>query len=584
MSNQADATCAYQLNDEINSRNAASLGLNLAGTLASSLLWGTQIAQDETQGGLFEGIGAALDTAGGGLVEAGVAILLDVPVVGSADGAAPGLDVAGGALIAAGVQMGTLGGDSLASGVAKGLEVTGLVAAAADAGVQTATQVMETYASSLPFCDSEFTGTVTADANINAKQGISAMDGAIWLGNPDGQTYQEGIALGGGALSGAGTGDLAISDDADAIAIGNGAHAGDGNVAIGTLAMATGEDTTAIGSHAEAIADDATALGSHATASGTSATALGSYAVASGTSSTALGAGAQAFDSNGISGGTNMTALGQAAIASRDNATATGQGAQASGLASSAYGQGSVASAGQTTALGQGAVASSDNATVTGQGAQAGGVASSAYGQGSLASADQSTAIGQGARASGENATATGQGARAGGDDSSAYGQDALALGDQSTAIGAGARAGYANSAAYGANARTTAVNQQVFGTTENRYTMPGLTSAASTAAQSGDLSLPTTDAAGNLAADRELYRQIGQNREGVAMSMALGNFYVPPGKSFAMGMNTATFDGTWAFGLNMGGQVNEALQVNGGAAVSQTGEVSARFGGVVAW
>src|SRR5271170_6807653 len=35
----------------------------------------------------------------------------------------------------------------------------------------------------LPNCASEFTGTVSADANINAGQGISADNGAIWLGD-----------------------------------------------------------------------------------------------------------------------------------------------------------------------------------------------------------------------------------------------------------------------------------------------------------------------------------------------------------------------------------------------------------------
>src|SRR5262249_32651088 len=56
------------------------------------------------------------------------------------------------------------------------------------------------------------------------------------------------------------------------------------------------------------------------------------------------------------------------------------------------------------------------------------------------------------------------------------------------------------NSAAFGTGATTTRANQQVFGTLTNTYTAPGITSAASKAAQSGIPQVVTSDAAGNLA------------------------------------------------------------------------------------
>jgi autotransporter adhesin len=45
-----------------------------------------------------------------------------------------------------------------------------------------------------------------------------------------------------------------------------------------------------------------------------------------------------------------------------------------------------------------------------------------------------------------------------------------------------------------------TRANQQSFGTAANTYTMPGVTSAASRAAQTGPVSFVTSDSAGNLA------------------------------------------------------------------------------------
>ena len=112
--------------------------------------------------------------------------------------------------------------------------------------------------------------------------------------------------------------------------------------------------------------------------------------------------------------------------------------------------------------------------------------------------------------------------------------------------------------------------NQQVFGTTSNRYTMPGLTSKDSTIRQVGPKSLVTSDANGNLAADRDLYDQIGQNRQGVAMAMALSNFWVPENKKAAIGINASTFDGTWAVGLNIGGEIYNNVYATGGVAYSE--------------
>jgi trimeric autotransporter adhesin len=82
-----------------------------------------------------------------------------------------------------------------------------------------------------------------------------------------------------------------------------------------------------------------------------------------------------------------------------------------------------------------------------------------------------------------------------------AFGDGAVATGTNATAVGPGASANFANSSAFGAGASATAANQMAFGTASNTYRMPGITSAASLAAQSGSTSFVTTDANGNLAA-----------------------------------------------------------------------------------
>ena len=239
------------------------------------------------------------------------------------------------------------------------------------------------------------------------------------------------------------------------------------------------------------------------------------------------------------SGLNNSTALGSEATASGSHSTAIGAQSDASGKLDS-------------TAVGYFANATASGATAIGGGGGSTAAAS--------ASGEFSIAIG-GGDANGANASAT----------------NAIAIGQGSSAMAE-------NSAAFGAGAAATLVGQQVFGTSRNTYTMPGIGSAASTAAQSGPLGLVTTDLGGNLASDTGLYNQIGKNREGVAMAMAMGDFWVPENKSMAAGFNVATWDGAWAFAGDIGGKVNDHLHLTGGISVSETGLVGGRAGGVFSW
>ena len=180
-----------------------------------------------------------------------------------AQGIAAGTDIAGlGAEIAA--QAAGVGPtQQAAEAAALGIQVVSKTASAVAYGAQ----VQQTM---LPSCEQTFTGTVTVTnggvnvtggsifngnvgvvgslnasqnvtaSQVHATQGISADGGAIWLGDPNGTTFSSGITLGGGALSGAGTGGpQAFTGDVTSIAIGNGASAFSVNsTAIGTNARA----------------------------------------------------------------------------------------------------------------------------------------------------------------------------------------------------------------------------------------------------------------------------------------------------------------------------------------------------------
>ena len=156
-----------------------------------------------------------------------------------------------------------------------------------------------------------------------------------------------------------------------------------------------------------------------------------------------------------------------------------------------------------------------------------------------------------------------------------AIGAFSTSTGGLSTALGPFASANFANSAAFGNGATATRADQQVFGTGSNTYTLPGLTSAASTAAQSGPLGLVTTDGAGNLAYDggatfaaiRENTRDIRRNKEGIAMAMALDAPYVPPTSTFAMTGRYGNFEGASAVSLSGAFRVSPTVQFDAGLA-----------------
>src|SRR5262245_61677922 len=288
------------------------------------------------------------------------------------------------------------------------------------------------------------------------------------------------------------------------------------------------------------------------------------------------GAGATATTATG---GPSM-ACGPFANATGDFATATGANATANGLATTATGENSLANGIRANATGAGANAIGENAT--------------AIGTRSLANGTNATALGgPGTIANGTNATALG-------------GPGTIANGTNATALGAGAVAAFAGSTAIGAGAVTTAPNQMAFGTASSTYAAPGITSAASRAAQSGSLQIVTSDAGGNLATNTaaglglasltdinsvnarisDVDGRATKALNGVSMAFAMaGTPWLLPTERFAVAMDWGSFQGTNAVALNGAFRLSTNVQANGGLAYGANGGgVGGRAGVRIGW
>jgi hypothetical protein len=209
--------------------------------------------------------------------------------------------------------------------------------------------------------------------------------------------------------------------------------------------------------------------------------------------------------------------------------------------------------------------------------------------------------------ASGNDSVAAGYGASAAGDNAAAYGSGASAGAANAVAIGNSANAGHANSVAIGTNARTTRANQVALGTAGSTYTMGGVTSAASRAAQSGSTQFVTTDAAGNLATSgygpnhiaaldgrvgnlettvSQLQRDMRGAYQGTAIALALTGAVLPQGKNFAVSTNFGTYRGETGFGASGVARITDNVFVSGGIGLGTSGQtnIAGRGGVTLAW
>ena len=137
-----------------------------------------------------------------------------------------------------------------------------------------------------------------------------------------------------------------------------------------------------------------------------------------------------------------------------------------------------------------------------------------------------------------------------------------------------------------------------VFGTATNTYTAPGITSAASKAAQSGTTQFVTSDNSGNLAttdgsslvansaAFQQLQTDVQRNTEGIAMAIALGGGAIlPPCKNAAITVNAGVFERETAVGISGAARLDDNISANLGVGVGcNQGTVGGRAGFTVAW
>lgn len=426
--------CAQQYTNAINALNLnaaiandVGLGANAVGAAAAVVMnvanWTSAVADSVAQGAITTawGVGGtAMGVAGPLMGTGGAALATGVTVVAlpaAAVGGGAGLVAGGVGMTAGGVAMGvaaaSTGVQLLATGakiVGLGAESVGVASTVTGVASQIAAQVythsslsLTEYVATLPNCDANFTGTVkvsgggvnvtgasifnndvgvAADVNVqgdvnasqvHATQGISAVDGGIWIGDPNGTTYSSGITIGGGALSGAGMGGpQAFTGDVDAIAIGNNARAMmSGSLALGLNSSSTGTDAIAMGTGSTANGANATAVGANSNAIGSDSTALGSHAQATGANSVAIGSNAGAQSAGGVAIGLNSTAVSTNSVAIGAGAyaassVAVGAGAQATGTNTSAFGDYAVASGNYSVAVGDNATATANNSVAIG--------------------------------------------------------------------------------------------------------------------------------------------------------------------------------------------------------------------------
>ena len=310
-------------------------------------------------------------------------------------------------------------------------------------------------------------------------------------------------------------------------------------------------------------------------------------------------------------GGQGATAPGAGAIAC---GVAGGAGVTAGGARSIAIGFGDFFG---TSASGTGAIAIGSEAQAAGSGGLAigdrssagDGAGSTAVGGGAFINPGyaNSTVVGSSTIVNGSNTTSVGADVNVVGtvNNGVAVGHGATVSGDNTTAIGQGSSAGFAGSAAFGQGATTTRANQQAFGTAANTYTMAGITSGASAAAQTGPVQVVTSDASGNLATASaaalglastadvsainarldEVSGRANKALTGVAMAFAMAG--VPnllPTETFAVAVNWGTYEGANGTALNAALRITQNASINGGIAVGLNdrvagGRLGLRFG-----
>ncbi|EHB7665651.1 adhesin [Escherichia coli] len=252
-------------------------------------------------------------------------------------------------------------------------------------------------------------------------------------------------------------------------------------IAIGIGSQAStysnGASSIALGSETKAVASGATAIGYKSEAS-TMALAIGQIAIASGDRSMAIGNSASATKQYAMAFGGVAQAKGKASIAwgreakvaeDADYATAVGYQAKANAVDSLALGRNSLASAANAIAMGADTEAA-ENATAIGNNAKAKGKNSIAIGTKSIANVDETIVLGIANSAGLQNQAlkqggiAIGRASKSDGINAIVLGNESSAAGDNSLSLGTASNAGIEDAIALGHNATVTGKNSVALG------------------------------------------------------------------------------------------------------------------------
>ncbi|OBU62550.1 hypothetical protein A9K56_05645 [Stenotrophomonas maltophilia] len=310
------------------------------------------------------------------------------------------------------------------------------------------------YSNALGFQASSAGSNAVAMGTLASADGSSAValgnrarteggDNGVAIGNAALAYNNDGLALGNNARSGVNAAGERVAAYNGGVALGTGSRSGNGGVASGLRASATGDRAVAIGNDAKADVIHATALGYQAAATGNQATALGRGSVASARFATSVGnlseataESSAALGDRALANHTGSVALGSSSTTSGSNQVSVGNATLKRRIVNVA--DGTLSSTSTEAVTGKQLHATNQNVTAVSQAATA---AQADATRALTALASTTTAVGQGASAGG-NAVAVGHSAKAEGSHSNAFGYQASAAG--ANAVGAGTLAGAA--------------------------------------------------------------------------------------------------------------------------------------------
>jgi autotransporter adhesin len=200
-----------------------------------------------------------------------------------------------------------------------------------------------------------------------------------------------------------------------------------------------------------------------------------------------------------------------------------------------------------------------------------------AYGNSASANSANTTAVGYQAVATYAGSVAIGAGAQAIADPTTAIGANSLASGNNSVALGASATATAANSVALGANSVASEPNTVSVGSAGNERRITNVAPGVN-----------PTDAVNmsQLTAVQSNMNQVARRAySGIAGAAALSMIpEVDAGKTFAMGVGTAGYQGYQAVAIGFSARITDNLKIKAGAAMSGAGGNSVGAGASYQW